>query len=394
MDQKVLVIIALLAIVLILGIAIVVMVAQPPQNIDSGNPLSSSGNLNTGNIPITIDQQQSAQSPGQSGVQNGNAQPSSPRFKEYDDKVSFYTFQDQNEGAFTIKIPGGWQVLNGSGLIRPYIDAGVMVAAYSQNNQGFIFVSPVAAYTIPNGVLDFAGFTEGTYYDASGGIAMPMLVKRYTNARDYLGEYIGQLNVETQVVEVIDRPDLINGNPGPLITRQSAAEMTYIANPGPYELRNKLIAYNYLVEMNGMGIWVSSMFGYYSPEGLFNETEYLVLKSAETLKVDAEWAKREAQEMNKRLGIISNTQESISETIASTFEYRSETMDRINDDWSRAILGIEEVYDPSTEDMFVVDSGSKYYWINDRGDIYGTDTYENPPSQENWELMDCPGCDE
>lgn len=315
-----------------------------------------------------------------------------PKVKEYKDKISFYNFTDPNEKAFTINLPKGWQVSKESGLVRPYIDAGVMLQVSSQKNQGFFYISPYGVYTVPNALLDFAGFTEGKYYDPSGGISTPMIVKKYTEAEDYLNEYVEQLNVETKIIEIIDRPDLIKSEPGPLITKQSAAEMTYISNPGQNQLKNKVVVYIYLVETGSTGIWASSLFGYYSPEELFNETEYLVLKSEETFKVDSNWAKREAEEVNKRIGIISSTQDSISETISSTFEYKSKSMDDINDKWSKTILGIEEVYDPDTEEMHVVDSGSKYYWIDNRNNIYGTDTYENPFPQEDVRLMNCPDC--
>lgn len=296
----------------------------------------------------------------------------------YEPRYALYNFTDPRENAFTISIPEGWEVSEDSGLIRPYIDAGVMLQATSPDGHGFFYISPYGVYTVPNGLLTFAGFPEGSYYDPSGGIAKPMFVKGYAEAKDFLNEYVQQLNVETEILEVIDRPDLINENFGPLITEQSAAEITYISNPGPDEIINKLIAYNYLIESSGMGIWAASLFGYSSPENLFNETEYLVLKSAETFKVNPEWAAKEAQEVNKRAGIISSTQDSISDTISSTFEYRSESMDRINNEWSKTILGVEEVYNPETGDSWTVDSGSKYYWIDNQNNIYGTETDENP----------------
>lgn len=296
----------------------------------------------------------------------------------YSLKYSFYNFTDPNENAFTINVPEEWQVSDGSGLIRPYIDAGIMFQATSTNNQGFFYISPYGAYTVPNDLLTFAGFTEGSYYDPSGGIANSMLVKKYTEARDFLNEYIQQLNINTNVLEIIDRPDLIKENPGPLITKQSAAEIAYLSSPGPNQIKNKVIVYIYLIESSGTGIWASSLFGYSSPENLFNETEYLVLKSAETFKVNPEWAAREAQEVNKRIGIISSTQDSISETISSTFEYKSESMNKINDEWSKTILGVEEVYNQNTDETYFVDSGSNYYWIDNRNNIYGTETDENP----------------
>lgn len=296
----------------------------------------------------------------------------------YEPKYSFYNFTDPKENAFTIKIPEGWQVSADSGLIRPYIDAGILMQVVSPNNQNFFYITPYGIYTVPNDLLTFAGFTEGKYYDPSGGIARPMLVKKYTEARDFLNEYVQQLNVETRVVEVVDRPDLINSNPISLITKQSAAEMTYISNPGTNEITNKIIAYNYLIEYSGTGIWSANLFGYSSPESLFNETEYLVLKSAENFKINPTWATKEAQEVNKRAGIISSTQNSISDTISSTFEYRTESQDRINNEWSKTTLGIEEVYNPETGETSYPGSGSKYYWEDNQNNIYGTETDKNP----------------
>ncbi len=312
----------------------------------------------------------------------------------YNDTISFYEFKDKKENAFTIDIPNEWNVSSDSGLIRPYIDAGVLLKVTSLKNQGFYYISPYAIYTEPSDILSFAGFTEGTYYDPSGGISTPMLVKSYVDAKEFLNEYVNHLDTETEIIETIDRPDLIKENPGALVTQQSAAEITFMSGTGSEKVRNKIVAYIYEIQMLGIGLWSPTMFGYYSPDVLFNETEYLVLKSEQTFKVDSAWAAKEAQEVNKRLGIISSTQASISETISSTFEYKSKSQDKITNAWSKAILGIEEVYDPDTGDMHVVDSGSKYYWIDNQGTIYGTDIEESPRPLEDLELMSCPECNE
>ncbi len=301
----------------------------------------------------------------------------------YEPKYLFSNFTDQNENAFTLKIPEGWQVSDDSGLIRPYVDAGVKLqATSSNNNQGFFYISPYGVYTVPNDLLTFAGFFEGNYYDPSGGLAKPMLVKSYTEAKDFLNEYVQQLDVEASILDVTERPDLINKNPASLITKQSAAEITYSFSSNQNLIIAKMICYNYLIESSGTGIWAATLFGYYSPENLFNETEYFVLKSEESFKVNQEWAAKEAREVNKRIGIISSTQDSISDTISSTFEYRTESQDRINNEWSKTTLGIEEVYNPETGQSWTIDSGSKYYWVDNKNNIYGTETDENPFPQE------------
>ncbi len=295
----------------------------------------------------------------------------------YEEKYLFVNFTDPKENAFSLKIPKGWQMSGNSGLIRPYIDAGVLLQATSSNNQGFLYISPYGIYTVPNDLLTLSGFGEGKYYDPSGGISTPMLVKSYTEAKDFLNEYVQKLNVNAQVLETIDRPDLIQST-SQLITKQSAAEITYTARGIKY----KLIAYIYLIDFSGMGIWAASLFGYFSPENIFNETEYLVLQSQESFKVNPVWAAKEAQEMNKRAGIISSTQDSISDTISSTFEYRTNSQDRISEEWSKTTLGIEEVYNPETGETRYPDSGSKYYWMDNQNNIYGTETDESPFPQE------------
>jgi hypothetical protein len=289
----------------------------------------------------------------------------------YEPKYTFYTFTDPNEEAFTIQLPEGWEASEDSGLIRPYIDAGVKLLVTSPQDQQFLYLSPYGVYTVPNDMLTFSGFPEGSYYYS-------MLVKSYTEADDFLNEVVNKLNFETEIIEAIERPDLIVEDVIPIITRQSAAEITYTSGQGANQIKNKLIAYTYLVEISGTGVWAASVFGYSSPESLFNETEYLVLKSAETFKVNPEWAAREVIEMNKRAQIIASTQDSISDTISSTFEYKSESQDRINNAWSKAILGVEEVYNSETGDTCYVDSGANYYWEDNQGRVWGTETDENP----------------
>lgn len=311
--------------------------------------------------------------------------------KEYAAKNSFFIFKDPNENAFTVEIPKGWQVTQGSGLVRPYIDAGVYLEAKSQNNQGIYYSSPYGyVYATPNAILEFAGFIEGSLYNPSGGISKPMMVKKYTGAKEYVTSLPKEFGIDAEIKEVIERPDLLNKNPLPLITQQSAAEIIFIdKNKG---IKHNGIAYAYLVEASGTGVWAASYFDYYAPENLFDETELLALKVKESFKVNPQWAAREAQEVAKRTQIISQTQEEVSNTISSTFGYRSKTMDDLADKWSKRTLEVEDVYDTDTGEHYTVDSGSKYYWINDKNQIVGTDTEEPPSYRENFRQMKCPEC--
>ena len=316
--------------------------------------------------------------------------PNASAYKAYE-KQSFYKFTDPNEGAFTIEVPSGWKVANSSGLTRPYIDAAVSFGADSLSSEGFFYSNPNGyIYATPNQVLEFAGFSEGSYYNPSGGISRPMIVMRYLEAKDYLSSLAQTLNATGATV--IERPDLVANSSGPLLTRQTAAELNMQTVVNGKNVRQTVIAITSLIELQGTGVWSVSLSGYYTPEDKMNETEILVSKMISSFKVDPDWAKRENGEIMKRSAILSGAQSDISNIISSSFEIRSKSMDKTSEAWSRAILGTEDVYDSATGDYYVVDSGSNYYWINSQGDIFGTESDANPIPGGNLRKMDCSGC--
>jgi hypothetical protein len=288
-------------------------------------------------------------------------------------------------------VPDGWVVTEGSGLIRPYIDAGIAFEAKSPDGQGFYFQDPYGyVYVTPNDLLSYAGFTEGSLYDPSGGYSNPMMVRAYVPADEYAQELLEASGIDARNVRVANRPDLLPPA-NALVTEQTAAEITYDYDYAGTAMKGTLLVRTSLVEISGTGIWSVAVMEYYSPAALKNETELLVLDMQRSFKVDEAWAAREQQEMMRRSAILSQSQSDISEIISSTFEMRSRTMDEMNHKWDNYILGIEDVYD-NAGGHYIVDSGSNYYWIDGRGNIYGTDTAESPFPNENLEMLDCPGC--
>ncbi|MCX6777977.1 MAG: hypothetical protein NT157_03765 [Candidatus Micrarchaeota archaeon] len=312
-------------------------------------------------------------------------------YAEYKNPQSFYVFTDPNEGAFSLEVPGGWVVTQGSGVIRPYIDAGVAFEAKSPEGQGFAFRDPYGyVYATPNQILNFTGFTEGSLYNPSGGIANAMMVKRYTSAADFASELIANSTVQATNVEIVARPDLLqSGNP--LITQQSAAEARFDYSGNEQRMKAVILIRTSLLEIYGTGVWSVSALEYYAPEGLMNETELLALRMQKSFKINATWAAREQEEVNKRLGALAGSQGDISDIISSTFEMRSNSMDELNKKWDNYISGTEDVYDEYGS-HYVVDSGSNYYWRDNRGTIYATNIDESPLPYENLEKLTCPNC--
>ena len=76
--------------------------------------------------------------------------------------------------------------------------------------------------------------------------------------------------------------------------------------------------------------------------------------------------------------IVSRTQQEISGIISNTYWSRQSTMDEISRRRSNATLGLQDVVDTATGRQFKVESGSNYYWIDQRGTIVGTNTDTRP----------------
>ena len=239
-------------------------------------------------------------------------------YKNYTEgALSFYSFTDPREGAFSLDVPAGWAVTPGSGLVRPYIDAGVLFLANSPSGQGILIQDPyVPIYVTPNQLLTFAGFVEGSQYDPSGGIAQPMVVRRYANASSFGSSLLGASGLSISDLAVVERPDLLQAG-SPLISQQSAAEISFDYEAGGRKTSAVLLVRTALIEISGTGIWYASLLEYYSPPELMNDTELLALHMQKSFKVDPAWAVREQAEMRKRMGILSQNQQDISEIISS-----------------------------------------------------------------------------
>ena len=68
----------------------------------------------------------------------------------------------------------------------------------------------------------------------------------------------------------------------------------------------------------------------------------------------------------------------VSGIISDKFEYRQQANDGIFDRGSDATRGVEKATDPRTGEPLEVWAGSNYYWLDQNGVIFGTDTHTRP----------------
>ena len=103
-----------------------------------------------------------------------------------------------------------------------------------------------------------------------------------------------------------------------------------------------------------------------------------MLRLRDSLQFNPQWGMREIQGAGDRSGIISGATREIAGMAESSQRYRDAVDDRIARLRSNATLGVTDVVDLATGRRTTVDSGSGYYWVDNRGMILGTNVNASP----------------
>ncbi len=294
-------------------------------------------------------------------------------------------WKDPKEGAFTINVPEGWKISSDSGITRQYIDASVKIVMTKDESGISIEQLHPPLYYTPNWVLQMSGITEGSSY-ANG------IVKSYRTAEQYLKDIApAELGLGAPA-DAKQRPDLVAGiYRAQWIKETTAAEATFREDTPEKTIIHKVIAAVEYYELAGTGMWAVSMVHYWAPETEIEKVAEIADKVMASFKLDSSWGAREQQQVAARTGLISAAGNDIANTIKSTFELRDAVMDSVHKEFSNAILGIQEIYDPMLGEQYTVPNDAEYYWkYFDK--IIGTETYENILNDPNLRPLYCPMC--
>lgn len=98
-------------------------------------------------------------------------------------------------------------------------------------------------------------------------------------------------------------------------------------------------------------------------------------------QTDPGWSARQTDAMFKVHGAARQAQQATFDTINRAYADRSQSQDRIFENWSRAFRDEVLIQDPTTGETFEVPSGSHYYFRVGSDDLFvGTDTDTAPYS--------------
>lgn len=108
-------------------------------------------------------------------------------------------------------------------------------------------------------------------------------------------------------------------------------------------------------------------------------TEYLIQNQIQQI--------RQIGEISK---IVSQTNNEISDMIMSSYQERQAVYDRLSQDFSQTIRGVENYYDPVNQKTVELPNGYNTGWVNGLGEYVLTDSYSFDPnigSNQTWQKM-------
>jgi hypothetical protein len=88
---------------------------------------------------------------------------------------------------------------------------------------------------------------------------------------------------------------------------------------------------------------------------------------------------------------ISRTSSEISDMMRQSYEQRQASQDRINENWSQYMRGVDEYYNPAEQRAVELPSGYKNAWVNGSGEYIVSDRLDFNPAVElegNWQKLE------
>lgn len=303
--------------------------------------------------------------------------------------VQYTSFNDPCEGAFKIMVPRGWNVTGGADRyaavdVRKWIRAadpsGDILILYGDTN--------IPGFVVPNQMLAYTGFPEGTWYPTGSGVNM--YVSRYLPGQHFARQYVSQGSIqgcrEVRITDARNRSDVVeNANRlaagyGLAGYRFDAGEVRFVCGPeGSTRNGHIIVVTLYIDTFGGMQMWgIESLSGYVATPDKETEAVEVYGKMMTSYEVNPVWHRQQQQVSAQVSRIVSETNAQIFDIMTESYERRSQSQDEIIRKYSNYLRGVEDVRNPEYGGNHTVWSGSNYYWLDNSGTILGTDLHINP----------------
>ena len=296
------------------------------------------------------------------------------------EKLSYRTWSDPTERAFTIHVPKGWQVQGG--IHRRYLrmlcekvhvrSADGAVEAYIGND--------FPAFQDVSGIMDLP---EGMPLPVTAPEKQPVIVMSHRSGVAFGTDlYLPHRQKDARwesyrVTSRRDRPEVARALAGDALGRLDAGEVEYTFRRGGRDG----VGYALCVTEHGVaGFWrVFRVFSHEASLGREEEGRQALARMTASLWFDTDWLLRLAILRGKQISIDAASQNEMRELISKSYWARQEVLDRVFRAAAHARRGTVDLFDPQTgQTLYGEQGGADYYWIDPRGQIVRTATHLPP----------------
>ena len=317
--------------------------------------------------------------------------------------ITFTTWTDPREGAFTISAPQGWRVVGGLyRLSATDIRSGVTMASPDGQIRVLLGDSNLGTFIEPNPMMAYAGLREGMYYGLGDG--SQLLIQRYMSgqqaARAYTQTYVSKEcsglqvssnNIRADVAESFGPRARSEGMPNAQLT---GGDVGFTCTVGGTAVRGSVIAATVMPFPGKSGLWyVYRLYGYLAAPGREQDAQRVAEQAVQSVRISPQWQAQQQQTANAAVAAdnarsqqirqhamqaIQQDQRQTSDLIMKGWEQRSATYDEISRRRENAILGTVDVVDPVSGKQYKIENYSDYHWMNNQGTIVGNSTGSAP----------------
>ena len=315
--------------------------------------------------------------------------------------LTFVSWTDPREHAYTTEVPQGWQVQGGifRSMDKGIVDA-MEITSPDRQLTAFAGDPTLPIFSVPSPQDAAIGLREGMHNGA------PILM-HYIPAVQFIDQYVrnrfGKSCPNLQITDIADLPEVSGPTNRELMANGArsgvrehvdfaVAQFRCETTEGIVFLATRTSGMSPANTFGASGdIWnVSAVFGATAPASRIDEASSALLKMLSSKQVDQQWARGNQDLMGKIIGITGEAAASMNQVIAkhssgSTSGGGSKSQsDDLSRQWQNSTMDQTDVVNPNTGEITKVQSGSNYYWMDQNNSVVGT----NAPSQPTFDYQE------
>lgn len=315
--------------------------------------------------------------------------------------LTFMSWNDPHEGAFSTSVPQGWQIIGGAYRVSP-VDVRYEVAMGSPDGEVHVAIgdASLGGFIQPTQMLAMAGLREGMNYQLGDGSQLN--IRRWMTgqqfARGYVELVLSRMCSSPQISSNDVREDLAatfgqaartEGYNVPV----SAGDVAFTCTLNGRSVQGKYVAGT--IQVPGSTIWFAyRLYGYLVVAGREKDGEKVLTEAAQNWKFNPQWLAQQkntadaavmqdnirSQQIRERaMQAIAEDQRQTSDMIMKGWEQRGKIYDEIDRRRENSILDTVDVVDPESGRQYKISNYGDYHYMSNSGTIYSTNSPDTPP---------------